>query len=80
MIGSALTEVETEYGPPENHDTNNDNYWYTSLGIGFGYDGSSNIDAIFVYDYSAKKSTYYIQEVIGKVPQMIPDIPYQLQK
>jgi len=64
MIGSTLTEVEAAYGPPEDHETDRDVYWYNSLGIGFFYDGSSEIDLIAVYSASTKKSADYIQEII----------------
>jgi PKD repeat protein len=77
MIGSAKTDVESQYGLPENHDTEKDNYWYTSLGIGFGFDASSHVDAIYVYDYTLKKRATIIKEISEEAGQKSPDIPYQ---
>ncbi len=51
-IGNSLTEVESAYGSPEEHDTVYDKYEYGSIGISFYYDASLLVDEMSIYTAS----------------------------
>jgi len=70
-MGDPLTDVDAAYGPPDTHNTTNDQYWYDTLGIAFFYDGSENVDGIGVYLSSdSKKSSYDMDAIRDQMRQM----------